>query len=91
MTMVIHTAMHRSTKTSVHMAEAHSFCSRFMSVSAILIEDAIIVASIFVVLLTVALFVRVFMLAVLVLPVAVALIISCDNLTVRRKMSEPRS
>lgn len=89
--MTVHTAMHRSTETSANMAEAHSFCSRFMSASVLLIKDAIIVASIFVVLLTLALFVRVILLAVLVLLVAVALIISCDNLIARRKVSEPRS
>lgn len=90
MTMAIRTSNHR-TKTSANMAEAHSFCSRFMSVFAMLTEDAIIVASLFVVLLTAALFVRVLTLALSVQLVAVVLIISCDNLIVRRKISEPRS
>lgn len=88
--MAMRSTNYRFSETSVNMAEAHSFCSRFMPTSAMLIEDAIIVASIFVVLLTVALFVRAFMMVVLVLLVAVALIISCDNLIARRKMSEPR-
>ncbi len=91
MTMAIRTANHRSTKTSANTAEAHSFCSRFMPASVILFEDAIIVASIFVVLLTLALFVRVLMLAVLVLLVGVTLIISRDNLIVRHKVPEPKS
>ena len=89
--MAICTKMHRSTETSANMTEAHSFCSRFMYASVLLIKDAIIVASIFVVLLTTVLSVRVLVLAVLVLVVAVALIISCDNLIARRKMSELRS
>ncbi|MPN06450.1 hypothetical protein SDC9_153706 [bioreactor metagenome] len=91
MTMTIRTANHRSTKTSANTVEAHSFCSRFMSASVILFEDAIIVASIFVVLLTLALFVRVLTPAVFVLLVGVTLIISCDNLIARHKMPEPQS
>ena len=88
--MTMRTANYRSKKTSANTAEAHSFCSRFMSVSAILTKDAIIVASLFVVLLTVALFVRVLTLALFV-DLVVVIIISCDNLIVRRKISEPQS
>ena len=90
MTMAICAANHRSTKTSANTAEAHSFCSRFMCASAIVFKDAIVVASIFVVLLTLALFVRVFMLVVLVLLVGIIQIISGDNLIMRHKMSESK-
>lgn len=90
MTMRLHTANHQSTGSSANMAEAHSVCSHFMSTSVMLTGDAIIVASIFIVLLTLALFVRVLVLAVAALLVGAAIIISCDNLIVRRKMSEPR-
>lgn len=90
MTMTLRTANHRSTGSSANMAEAHSFCSHSMSASAVLTGDAIIVASIFIVLLTLALFVRVLTLAVAALLVGAAVIISCDNLIARRKMSEPR-
>lgn len=90
--MAMCAAKYRFTETSAKLAGAHSFCSRFMSASAIAIGDAIIVASIFIVLLTAALYVRVFMLAVLVSLVAVVLLISHNNLIpARRKISEPRS
>ena len=91
MTTAIRTANYRSKNTSANTAEAHSFCSRFMSASAVSTKDAIIVASLFVVLLTVALFVRVLTLTLFVDLVVVAIIISCDNLIVRRKISEPQS
>ena len=90
MTTAIRTANYRSKKTSANTAEAHSFCSRFMSASAVSTKDAIIVASLFVVLLTVALFVRVLTLTLFV-DLVVVIIISCDNLIVRRKISEPQS
>lgn len=90
MMMSLRTANYHATGSSANMAEAHSVCSHFMSASAMLTGDAIIVASIFIVLLTFALFVRVLAPAVAVLLAGAAIIISCDNLIVRRKMSEPR-
>ncbi len=87
--MGLRTANYRSTDPSANMTEAHSFCSHFMSAFAVLTVDAIIVASIFIVLLSLALFVRVLTLAVAAFLVGAAVIISCDNLIACRRMSEP--
>lgn len=87
--MGLRTANYRSTASSANAAEAHSFCAPFMSATLMLTGDAIVVASIFIVSLALALFVRVLTLAVAALLVGAALIISRDNLIARHKEPEP--
>ncbi|MFV0497436.1 MAG: hypothetical protein ACK5L0_04580 [Candidatus Fimivivens sp.] len=91
MRMTTFTSNDRSFQTSANKAEDRSFCACFMSGSAVFIRDAIILASLFVVLLTVALFVRVLMLALFVALAIAVIIISRNNLIKCHRMLEPIS